>query len=76
MTALQMRRVAEKRLRTLPPSKLKVAAEFLAFLEISAIDEATAELLRIPGLLADIQSAKREIAAGKGENWRSVRSDV
>lgn len=76
MTAPQLRRVAEKRLRALPPSKLKVAAEFLAFLELGAGDEATAELLGIPGILADITKARREIAEGKGREWRKVRGDV
>ena len=76
MTALQLRKVAEHRLRTLPPAKLKVAAEFLAFLEIDVSDEATSELLRIPGILGDIRKAKKEVAAGKGVEWRKVRRDV
>ncbi|HAK94362.1 MAG TPA: hypothetical protein DCM87_05015 [Planctomycetes bacterium] len=76
MTALQMRRAAEQRLRNLPPEKLKVAAEFLIYLETSASDEATAELLRIPGLMEDVRSAHRDRAAGKGVEWRKVRRDV
>ena len=76
MTAIQMRKIAEHRLRTLPPAKLKVAAEFLAFLEIGVSDEATAELLRVPGILGDIRKAKKEMVAGKGTEWRKVRRDV
>lgn len=76
MTTLQLRRAAEHRLRGLPPGKLKVAFEFLTYLEVSASDEATAELLRIPGILDDVRKAHREIAAGKGVNWRKVRRDV
>jgi len=76
MTTLQLRRAAQHRLRTLPPDKLKVAAEFLIFLETSASDEATAELLRIPGLMEDLRKAHRGIAAGKGVEWRKARRDV
>ena len=36
------------------------------------LDAATRELLRIPGLLADVRKAHREIAAGKGVPWRKV----
>ena len=76
MTTLQLRRAAEHRLRGLPPDKLKVAAEFLTYLETSASDQATAELLNIPGLVEDVRKAHREIAAGKGLEWRKVRRDV
>ena len=76
MTTLQLRRAAEHRIRRLPPEKLKVAAEFLAYLEAGASDEATAELLRIPGLLKGVLKAHKEIAAGKGAEWRKVRRDV
>ena len=76
MTTLQLRRAAEHRLRGLPPDKLKVAAEFLTYLETSASDQATAELLSIPGLVEDVRKAHREIAAGKGLEWRKVRREV
>lgn len=76
MTTQQMRRAAEHRLKALPPDKLKVAAEFLIFLETSASDKATAELLRIPGLVEDVRKAHQGIAAGKGVEWRKVRHDV
>ena len=76
MTTATLRRAAERRLRRLPPAELKAAERFLAFLEVSAGDPATAELLRIPGLLADVRRAQGEIAAGKGVDWRKVRRDV
>jgi hypothetical protein len=73
MTTLQLRRAAGRRLRALPPEKLRVAAEFLTWLETSASDEATAELLRLPGLVGEVRRARREIAAGRGVDWRKVR---
>ncbi|MCY3021703.1 MAG: hypothetical protein NTW87_22045 [Planctomycetota bacterium] len=76
MTTAQLRNEARRRLDSLPADKVKVAAEFLAFLDDRASDEATAELLAIPGLLEDLAQAKRDQTAGKGVEWRKVRSDV
>jgi hypothetical protein len=38
--------------------------------------KATAELLKIPGILGDLKKARREYAAGKGVDWREVRRDA
>ena len=76
MTTTELREDAIHRIKELPASKLKVAAEFLAFLEERAGDAATSELLKVPGLLQDVRKAKTPIAAGKGVNWRTVRKDV
>ncbi len=76
MTTRQLRRTAEHRLKALPPEKLRVAAEFLAYLETSASDKATAELLKIPGLVGDVRRARKGVAAGRGAEWRKVRRDV
>ena len=76
MTILQMRRAAEHRLKVLPPGRLRVAAEFLAYLEIGASDQATTELLNVPGLLKDVRNASKGIADGRGISWRKVRHDV
>jgi len=40
---------AERRLHALSPERLRVAADFLAYLEERESSEATEELLRIPG---------------------------
>lgn len=76
MTTTELREEAIHRIRELPASKLKVAADFLAYLEERAGDGATAELLKVPGLAQDVRKAKKQIRAGKGVNWRSVRKDV
>jgi hypothetical protein len=76
MTTTQLLQSAKQTLETLPPEQLKVAAEFLRYLEERASDEATEELLKIPGLLEDIAEADRDIAAEKTVNWREVRRDV
>ena len=70
LSARQLRSTAIHGLKQLPPEKLKVAAQFLVFLEYGASDEATAELLGIPGILDGLREAYKEIAAGKAVSWR------
>ena len=76
MTTKQLREVAKETLEGLPPEQLKVAAEFLRYLDERASDEATEELLKIPGLLEDIDEAERDFREGKSVNWRELRRDV
>ena len=76
MTTAELRENAIQRIKELPANKLKVAAEFLAFLEERAGDTATSELLKVPDLVQDVRKAKTLIAKGKGVNWRTVRKDV
>ena len=76
MTTEQLREVARETLEGLPPEQLKVAAEFLRYLNESQVDEATEELLKIPGLLEDLQEAERDFAEGRSVNWRELRRDV
>ena len=76
MTPAEQRKAARETLDGLPPDKVKVAVEFLRYLEERASEEATEELLKIPGLLQDVRKAEKEIAAGKGIEWRKVRQDV
>lgn len=76
MTTAELLEFAKQTLDQLPPEQLKVAAEFLKYLDERASDEATDELLRIPGLLEDVEEAKREFDKGTGVSWREVRRDV
>ena len=54
MTTTELRKNAKDRLDSLPPDKVKVAAEFLEYLETAASRDATEELLKIPGILEDV----------------------
>jgi PHD/YefM family antitoxin component YafN of YafNO toxin-antitoxin module len=76
MTTAELRQTAKQTIENLPPEQLKVAAEFLRYLDERASSEATEELLRIPGILEDIAEAERDIAEGRTTNWRDVRDDV
>jgi hypothetical protein len=76
MTTEQLRVAAKETLEGLPREQLKVAAEFLRYLNERASVEATEELLRMPGLLEDLEEAERDFAEGRAVNWREVRRDV
>jgi hypothetical protein len=76
MTTSELRQVAKDTLEGLPPGQLRVAAEFLMYLDERASAEATEELLKIPGLLEDLAEAERDFAEGRASNWREVRQDV
>jgi hypothetical protein len=65
MTTAELRQAAKLTLDTLPPDQLKVAAEFLRYLDERASNEATEELLKIPGLLEDLAEADSDIAEGR-----------
>lgn len=76
MTTAELRKNAKDRLDSLPPDKVRVAAEFLEYLEAAASREATQELLKIPGILEDVAEASEQIEKGAGKNWREARQDV
>lgn len=71
-----LRREARRRLTRLSPERLQVAADFLAYLEEREHNDATLELVRIPGFDRAMKKAEKEIDEGRTINWRRVRSDV
>ncbi|MCL1469101.1 hypothetical protein LAY57_00270 [Argonema antarcticum A004/B2] len=60
----------------LSPERLRVAADFLAYLAESESNEATQELLEIPGFVEAFERGKQDVAAGRVTDWRKVRDDV
>ncbi|MCU0548394.1 MAG: hypothetical protein MUC48_03515 [Leptolyngbya sp. Prado105] len=56
---------AEKRLKQLSPERLRVASDFLAYLQEREENEATEELLTIPGIEAEFLEALQEADAGE-----------
>lgn len=67
---------AEKRLRRLSPEKLRVASGFLAELEEKEENEATAELLNVPGFEQALHEAMQEAQAGEVVSFDSIRRHV
>jgi len=66
----------ENILRRLSPERLRVAADFLAYLEERESNEATEELLSIPNFREDYKEAMQEIERGDVVPLKSIRRHV
>ena len=75
-TTADLRRRAKQRLDRLSPTRLQVADDFLAYLEEREGDEATEELLRIPGFVDALAEAQRDIACGNVTPAEKLRRKV
>lgn len=73
MTVVELRRRLKKRIDSLPPKRLQVAADFVAYLDERPDNAATRELERIPPLLERILQAEREFAGGKATPVEQLR---
>ena len=67
---------AERRLRSLSLERLRVANDFLAYLEEREENEATAELLDISGFEAAFLRAAEQADSGDVVRFEDVRRDV
>ena len=67
---------AQERLRNLSPERLRVASDFLAYLQEREENEATEELLAIPGLDAALQHALAQADCGDTVRFADIRRDV
>lgn len=65
MNVATVRRRAKKRLDALSAERLRIADDFLAYLEERESAEATEELLRIPGFSETLRQAEEEVQAGR-----------
>jgi hypothetical protein len=63
MTTIQLRRELKKVVDDLPSERLASLADYMRFLSR-------------PDLSQRMAAAEKEFAAGKGVNWRKVRTDV
>jgi len=64
MNTATVRRQAKHRIDQLSPDRVQLADELLAYLLDKESEEATEELLDIPGFVEAFEKAKREEAAG------------
>jgi anion-transporting ArsA/GET3 family ATPase len=67
---------AERRLQRLSLERLRVADDFLAYLEEREESDATQELLNIPGFEEAFQLAIQEARAGYVARFEDIRRDV
>jgi hypothetical protein len=68
-----VKRMAKKKIDVLSPASAKAALDFMEFLDTKEEDEATLELLAIPGFLAGLREAEREVADGKVMEFTEVQ---
>ncbi len=63
MSTVELRREIKKVVDRLPPERLNSLADYVQF-------------LTRPDLTQRLAKAEKDLASGKGVNWRKVRSDV
>ena len=73
MNKTELLQRAQRRLEGLCEQHLVVADHFLAWLEECEGEEATAELLRIPGFVEELEEAERDIAEGRTVSVEELR---
>jgi hypothetical protein len=76
MSTAELRMQAKQVIEALPPAQLRVAATFLAFLDAKESKASTPALTAVAKLRRQIKAAEKDIAAGRGVDWRKVRNDV
>jgi hypothetical protein len=76
MNTAEIRQQINTNLDRLSFEGLNLVAEFVEYVADKESQEATKELLNIPGFLESFERAKKDIAASRVTNWRSVRSDI
>ena len=76
MNTTEIRQQINQHLDRLSSERLQLVAEFLAYLADKESEEATQELLDIPGFIESFERGKKDIAEGRVANWRTIRSDV
>lgn len=67
---------AEGHLRQLSPDRLRVANDFLSYLEEREENEATQELLELSGFEELFQEAVKQAESGEVVRFKDIRRDV
>ena len=67
---------AEGLLRQLSPDRLRVANDFLSYLEEREENEATQELLELSGFEELLQRAVKQAESGEVVRYKDIRRDV
>ena len=75
MTTIKIREQIEEYIDQIPPEHLGSVLDFVAYLADRESEDATEELLKIPGFIEAFERGKRDIADGNFVNWRSIRHD-
>jgi hypothetical protein len=73
MSTMELRRKAKKEIDRLSGQRLRFVSHLLAYVNDPQTDEATKELLEIPGFLESFGRGVKDIRAGRVTHWRKVR---
>jgi PHD/YefM family antitoxin component YafN of YafNO toxin-antitoxin module len=76
MNNTEIRQQINQHLDRLSSDRLQLVADFLAYLADKESEQATQELLDIPGFLESFERGKKDIAEGRVASWRTIRTDV
>jgi hypothetical protein len=76
MSNIEVRQQINQYLDGLSSERLQLVADFLAYLVDKESEDATQELLDIPGFMESFERGKKDITEGRVRNWRTIRSDV
>ena len=76
MNNSEIRHQINQYLERLSSERLHLAADFLAYLADKESEEATQELLDVPGFIESFERGKKDVAEDRVVNWRNIRSDV
>jgi len=76
MSTVELKQKAKALIDAMSGPQLRVASEFLAFVKRRDLDNATLELLSIPGFEKSYAKGMKDISGGRTKPWRKVRSDV
>ena len=76
MSTIELRRRAKKAIDELSGDRLKFVNDFLTYVKERQSEEATRELLQIPGFRESFRRGEKDLKLGKTTNWRKVRRDV
>lgn len=74
MTTIEIRHQIDAYIDRLSPERLLFVADFLAYLADRESQEATDELLNIPGFIESFEKGKQDLAGGNLTNWRSIHA--
>ena len=74
-TVIELQQQLNNSLQQLSLDRLKVLADFAAYLANAESEAATQELLAIPGLLEQVKESQL-MPKNSYTNWRNLRSDV
>ncbi len=73
MSTIELRRKAKKTIDKLSGSRLRFVADLLNYVQERESEEATKELLEIPGFLESFDQGVKDVRAGRTTPWRKAR---